>query len=105
MKQPNKEGSPSAEAAEERTSPKGNGGETAAARTLRRDTASTGLAGVRRAAQQSKSVRFGAFSLSLHPGKTRLIEFGRHAAAELKKRGIGRPETFAFLGFTFICGK
>src|ERR1700750_719992 len=47
--------------------------------------------------------RFGAFSLSLHPGKTRLIEFGRHAAAERKKRGIGRPETFAFLGFTFIC--
>jgi hypothetical protein len=34
-----------------------------------------------------------------------LIEFGRHAAAERKKRGIGRPETFAFLGFTFICGK
>ena len=49
--------------------------------------------------------RFGAFSLSLHPGKTRLIEFGRLAAAERKKRGIGRPETFAFLGFTFICGK
>ena len=49
--------------------------------------------------------RFGAFSLSLHPGKTRLIEFGRHAAARRKKRGIGRPETFAFLGFTFICGK
>jgi group II intron reverse transcriptase/maturase len=49
--------------------------------------------------------RFGAFSLSLHPGKTRLIEFGRHAAAGRKKRGVGRPETFAFLGFTFICGK
>src|SRR6201981_3788866 len=49
--------------------------------------------------------RFGAFSLSLHPGKARMIEFGRHAAAERKKRGIGRPETFAFLGFTFICGK
>jgi group II intron reverse transcriptase/maturase len=46
--------------------------------------------------------RFGTFSLSLHPGKTRLIEFDRHAAAERKKRGIGRPET---LGFTFICGK
>jgi len=41
--------------------------------------------------------RFGAFSLSLHPGKTRSIEFGRHAAAERKKRGIGRLETFAFL--------
>ena len=49
--------------------------------------------------------RFGVFSLSLHPGKTRMIEFGRHAAVERKKRGLGRPETFAFLGFTFICGK
>ena len=49
--------------------------------------------------------RFEAFSLSLHPDKTRLIEFGRHAAADRKKRGVGRSETFAFLGFTFICGK
>jgi Retron-type reverse transcriptase len=40
--------------------------------------------------------RFEAFSLSLHPDKTRLIEFGRHAAADHKKRGVGRPETFAF---------
>ena len=39
-KRPNKEGLPSAEAVEGRTPPKGNGGETAAARTLRRDTAS-----------------------------------------------------------------
>ena len=60
MKQPNKEGSPSAEAVEGRTSPEGNGGETAAARTLRRDTASNGLVAVRRAARQSKSVRFTA---------------------------------------------
>ncbi|MGY3610391.1 MULTISPECIES: hypothetical protein [unclassified Bradyrhizobium] len=37
-------------------------------------------------------------------GKTRLIEFGHHAAAERKKRGVGRPETL-FLDFTFICGK
>src|SRR5258707_1735926 len=42
------------------SSPKGNGGETAAARTLRRDTASNGLIAVRRAARQSKSVRFTA---------------------------------------------
>jgi hypothetical protein len=60
MKQPNKEGSPSAEAVEGRPSPEGNDGESAAARTLRRDTASIGLAGVRRAARQSKSVRFTA---------------------------------------------
>jgi group II intron reverse transcriptase/maturase len=45
------------------------------------------------------------FSLSLHPDKTRLIEFGRHAAQSRKRRGLGKPETFNFLGFTFICGK
>ena len=60
MKQPNKEGSPSAEAVEGRTSPEGNGGETTAARTLRREPASNGLVAVRRAARQSKSVRFTA---------------------------------------------
>ncbi len=59
-KRPNKEGLPSAEAVEGRTPPKGNGGETAAARTLRRGTASNGLIAVRRAARQSKSVRFTA---------------------------------------------
>src|SRR5262249_32573574 len=57
---PNKEGLPSAEAVEGRTPPEGNGGKTAAARTLRRDTASNGLVAVRRAARQSKSVRFTA---------------------------------------------
>ena len=49
--------------------------------------------------------RLGEFGLSLHPEKTRLIEFGRDAAARRKLRGLGRPETFNFLGFTFICGK
>jgi group II intron reverse transcriptase/maturase len=49
--------------------------------------------------------RLEEFALSLHPGKTRLIEFGRFAADDRKKRGLGKPETFAFLGFTFICGK
>ena len=49
--------------------------------------------------------RLEEFSLSLHPDKTRLIEFGRHAAATRKRRGLGKPETFNFLGFTFICGK
>jgi RNA-directed DNA polymerase len=48
--------------------------------------------------------RFEAFALSLHPDKTRLIEFGRHAAAGRARRGLGKPETFDFLGFTFICG-
>ena len=49
--------------------------------------------------------RLWEFSLSLHPDKTRLIEFGRHAAARRARRGLGKPETFDFLGFTFICGK
>ena len=49
--------------------------------------------------------RLGKFALSLHPEKTRLIEFGRFAAERRQRRGFGRPETFNFLGFTFICGK
>jgi RNA-directed DNA polymerase len=49
--------------------------------------------------------RLGNFALSLHPEKTRLIEFGRFAAKDRKARGLGKPETFDFLGFTFICGK
>jgi len=49
--------------------------------------------------------RLQKFSLSLHPDKTRLIEFGRFAAANRKQRGLGKPETFNFLGFTFVCGK
>ena len=49
--------------------------------------------------------RFKEFALSLHPEKTRLIEFGRHAAANREKRRIGKPETFNFLGFTLVCAK
>src|SRR5689334_21966047 len=66
MKQPNKEGLPSAEAVEGRTSPEGNGDKTTAARTLRRDTAPSGLDAVRRAARQSKSVRFTALLHHIH---------------------------------------
>src|SRR5216683_865495 len=47
--------------------------------------------------------RFAKFGLELHPGKTRLIEFGRRAARHRAARGEGKPETFAFLGFTHIC--
>src|ERR1700716_3012011 len=46
--------------------------------------------------------RLQKFALSLHPEKTRLIEFGRFAAKSRKARGLGQPETFHFLGFTFI---
>jgi RNA-directed DNA polymerase len=49
--------------------------------------------------------RFEEFALSLHPEKTRLIEFGRQAADRRERRGLGRPETFNFLGFTHICGR
>ena len=49
--------------------------------------------------------RFEQFSLELHGEKTRLLEFGRHAAARRQQQGLGKPETFTFLGFTFICGK
>jgi group II intron reverse transcriptase/maturase len=49
--------------------------------------------------------RLREFSLSLHPDKTRLIRFGRFAAQNHEKRGLGKPETFKFLGFVLICGK
>ena len=49
--------------------------------------------------------RLREFALSLHPEKTRLIEFGRFAAERRERRGLGKPETFSFLGFTFISGK
>ncbi len=49
--------------------------------------------------------RLAAFALKLHPDKTRLIAFGRRAATDRERRGLGKPETFDFLGFTFISGK
>jgi group II intron reverse transcriptase/maturase len=48
--------------------------------------------------------RMRSFGLELHPDKTRLIEFGRHAIEQRTRRGEGKPETFDFLGFTHICG-
>jgi group II intron reverse transcriptase/maturase len=47
--------------------------------------------------------RFAQFNLGLAAEKTRLIEFGRFAAQNRKARGLGKPETFQFLGFTHIC--
>ena len=49
--------------------------------------------------------RLRKFGLELHGDKTRLIEFGRFAAAKRQDRGQGKPETFDFLGFTHICSK
>src|ERR1022692_22372 len=47
--------------------------------------------------------RLAKFALSLHPEKTRLLEFGRYAAGRRAERGQGKPETFDFLGFTHYC--
>lgn len=55
--------------------------------------------------QQDLAERMDQFNLALHADKTRLIEFGRYAAAHRQQRGEGKPETFDFLGFTHMCGK
>jgi group II intron reverse transcriptase/maturase len=60
---------------------------------------------------KSDAERFGAelvarmreFALELHPEKTRLLEFGPYAAERRRRAGLGKPETFNFLGFTHIC--
>jgi RNA-directed DNA polymerase len=49
--------------------------------------------------------RVKTFGLELHPEKTRLIEFGRHAERNRAKKNMGKPETFDFLGFTHICAR
>ena len=49
--------------------------------------------------------RLAKFGLSLNERKTRLLEFGRFAADNRRKRGAGKPETFDFLGFTHICAR
>jgi RNA-directed DNA polymerase len=49
--------------------------------------------------------RLATFGLELQAEKTRLIEFGRNAARDRTSRGLGKPETFQFLGFTHVCGK
>jgi group II intron reverse transcriptase/maturase len=47
--------------------------------------------------------RLGAFCLELAPNKTRLIEFGRYARARRRERGLGKPESFTFLGLRHVC--
>ena len=49
--------------------------------------------------------RFAYYGLEIHSEKTRLIEFGRFAEENRKRRGLGKPETFDFLGFTHICAR
>ena len=47
--------------------------------------------------------RLAKFELELHPDKTRLLEFGRFAMENRRRRGEKKPETFDFLGFTHSC--
>ena len=49
--------------------------------------------------------RFAYYGLEIHSEKTRLIEFGRFAEENRKRRGLGKPETFDFLKFTHICAR
>ena len=55
--------------------------------------------------QADLAVRLAKFNLELHPEKTRLLEFGRFAAAARRLRGEGKPETFDFLGLTHSCSR
>jgi RNA-directed DNA polymerase len=54
---------------------------------------------------EAMRTRFEQFSLELHGEKTRLLEFGRYAIERRQRNGQGKPQTFNFLGFTFICGR
>lgn len=49
--------------------------------------------------------RMAKFGLKLHPEKTRVIRFGRYAREQNEELGLGKTETFEFLGFTHIAGQ
>ena len=57
-----------------------------------------------RGEHQEVQIRLQRFGLTLHPDKTRLLRFGRFAQTQNRKQGLGKPETFDFLGFTHFCG-
>ncbi len=132
VKLANKTGQTEAEPVERREGAEGNTEGQHTRRTQSRESVSQGLDRVRKAAQQKKKERFTAllhyvtgfqhkgeaerfmadmrqrlekFALSLHPEKTRLIEFGRFAAKDRENRRLGKPGTFNFLGFTHICSR
>src|SRR6266850_2513691 len=48
--------------------------------------------------------RFAKYGLTLHPEKTRLVEFGRYAEANAKRQGK-KPCTLDILGFTHVCAR
>ena len=54
---------------------------------------------------QALKERLSKYGLEIEPDKSRLLEFGRYAKERRKRRGLGKPETFQFLGFTFYCGE
>jgi RNA-directed DNA polymerase len=55
--------------------------------------------------KRALEMRLSGFNLMLHPKKTKLIRFGRFASKNHQLKGLRKPETFDFLGFTHICGK
>jgi len=58
-----------------------------------------------RAMYAALTARLAKFGLTLHPDKSRVLRFGRFAAADRRERGLGKPETFEFLGFTHIASE
>ena len=48
--------------------------------------------------------RFAKHGLTIHPEKTRLLEFGRYAEENAKRQGK-KAATFDFLGFTYVCAR
>jgi RNA-directed DNA polymerase len=57
------------------------------------------------AIREALAERLGQFGLELHPDKTRVLRFGRFAREDCEQHGLGKPDTFEFLGFTHIAGK
>lgn len=55
--------------------------------------------------QDALAARLAQFNLTLHPEKTRLLRFGWYAAEDRRNHGLGKPETFDFLGFTHFCSR
>ena len=49
--------------------------------------------------------RLKKFNLELEENKSRMIEFGKYAEVNSKRKYGRKPETFDFLGFTFYCSK
>jgi hypothetical protein len=57
-----------------------------------------------RAMRTALAERLASFGLELHLEKTRVLQFGRFAREDRRRLGLGKPETFDFLGFTHIVG-